>query len=92
MLVEVHNKLGEPQRIEATRLVVRDPVVGVVAVVIEAGPHHFYAVHLGDGDEAVNRALQSMGINETVVTDQLSLSQFKQPPGELIIKPGSESS
>jgi len=88
MLVELHNKLGQPQTIEATRLVIRDPVVGVVAAVIEAGPHHFYAVHLGDGDEAVNRALAAMGISDTVVTDQIDLSAFPKPPGQLISRPG----
>ena len=88
MIVELHNKLGQPQRIEATRLVVRDEVVGAVAVVIDAGSHHFYTVHRGDGDDAMNRALRSMGIDETVISDQVDLADFAPPPGKLILAPG----
>jgi hypothetical protein len=88
MIVELHNKLGQPQSIEATRLVVRDPVVGVVAVVIEAGPNQYYAIHRGDGDDAVNRALASMGIKETVFSNHVDIADYPKPPGDLIMSPG----
>jgi hypothetical protein len=89
MLVELHNKLGQPQRIEATRIVVSDPEVGVVAVIVEAAPHHIYAVHRGDGDEVVNRALQQLGIDRTVISNEVDLDKFPRPKGNLILQPGA---
>jgi hypothetical protein len=84
MIVELHNKLGAPQAIEATRVVLRDKIDGVIALVMEVGPRHYYAVHRGDGDVAMNRALRSMGINETVISDMVD-EQLPQPQGTLFI-------
>ena len=46
MIVELHNKLGSPQRIEATRVVLRDSIDGAIAVAVEVGPRHYYVIHL----------------------------------------------
>jgi len=87
MIVELHNKLGKPQVIEATRIVLRCPVNGPICVAMECGKHHQFVIHRGDGDEAMNRALATMGIDETVVTDMIDKGQIKKPPGKLW-KPG----
>ena len=81
MIVELHNRLGSPQRIEATRVVLRDPIDGAICVAMEVGPRHYFVVHRGDGDEAMNRALRSMGINETVISDMID--DLPRPPGKL---------
>lgn len=87
MIVELHNKLGAPQVIEATRVVLRDKIDGPIAVALEVGPRHYYVVHRGDGDVAFNRTLRSMGINETVVTDIVD-EQLPKPKGTLFIPDG----
>ena len=69
MIVEIHNKLGKPQRFEATRVVLRDEIDGPLAVALEVGLRHYYIVHRGDGDDAMNRALRTMGLHETVLSD-----------------------
>jgi len=91
MIVELHNKLGQPQRIEATRVVVRDPIDGVISMSVEVSPRHYYTVHRGDGDDVMNRALAAMGIDVTVISDHVDMSQFEKPPGNLMSSPGDDN-
>jgi hypothetical protein len=81
MIVEVHNKLGQPQRIEATRVLIRDVIDGPIAMIVEVGPRHYFYVDREDGDVAMNRALQSMGIKETVLSDVVT--ELPRPEGTL---------
>jgi hypothetical protein len=80
MIVELHNKLGNPERIEATRVVLRAPNGEALCVALEPGTGQYFIVHRGDGDDAMMRALRSMGMNETVVSD---MHELPQPPGTL---------
>lgn len=80
MIVEIHNKLGNPQRIEATRVVLRAPNEEAICIAMQVGPENFFVVHRGDGDEAMMKALQAMGIHETIVSDMLDAPK---PPGTL---------
>jgi len=86
MIVELHNKLGKPARIEATRVVLRAPNNSPLCVAMQVGPENFFIVHCGDGDDAMVRALRAMGINETVVTERID-NEMPKPPGKLW-KPG----
>jgi hypothetical protein len=84
MILEFHNRLSEPQRVEATRLVVRCPVNGIVAIIVETAPHHIFIVERGDGDMAMNHAINALGIaNTTVVSNMVDGSAFPKPPGRL---------
>jgi hypothetical protein len=80
MIVELHNKLGQPQRIKATRVVLRLDNGDPIAVAISPQPLEAFVVHRGDGDEAMERALRVIGINETLVSDMQSAPK---PPGQL---------
>jgi sarcosine oxidase gamma subunit len=81
MIAEFHHKLGSPEQVEVTRLVLRaSPQGEALCVAVEAGPGQWYIVHRGDGDEAMNKALQSMGIDETVISDMVDMPT---PPGKL---------
>jgi hypothetical protein len=88
MIVELHNKLGSPQIIEATRVVLRDRVDGAIAVAVEVGPRHYYVVHRGDGDVAMMRALRSLGISETVISDMVT--DLPKPKGQLLLPDGEQ--
>jgi len=68
---------------DVTRIVLRDKIDGVISATMEVGPRHYYTVHRGDGDEAMNRALRAMGINETVISDMLT--DLPKPQGQLYI-------
>lgn len=83
MIVETYDALGNPHKFEATRVLVRDEKTGPIALVMETGPHNFFALHRGDGDAAMNRALATMGVNETVVSDMVDTKEFPKPPGQL---------
>lgn len=85
MIVELHNKLGNPKRIEATRVVIRAPGGEALCVAVEPGSGQYFIVHRGDGDEQMNRALRSLGIDETVISD---MEDMPKPPGTLW-QPGS---
>jgi len=91
MIVELHNKLGNPQRIEATRVVLRCPINGVIAVALEPTPGHQYIIDRGDGDEVMNKMLSQLGINETVISDHIDKDSFAAPPkGSRLWKPGED--
>lgn len=81
MLVEVHNKLGELQRFEATRILLRDAIDGPILVAVEVGPRHYFITDRGDGDEAMNRALRSLGVNEIVASQHIN--GVPSPHGQL---------
>ena len=80
MIVELHNKLSQPQRIEATRIVIRAPDGSPLCVAVQPGPGQYFIVHRGDGDEDMTRALAALGIHETVVSD---FKDMPKPPGTL---------
>lgn len=80
MIVELHNKLGNPERIKATRVVLRDANGEAICVALEAGAGQYFIVHRGDGDEQMMRALRALGIEETVVSD---IQSMPKPPGTL---------
>jgi hypothetical protein len=81
MIAEFHNKLGDPQIVEVTRLVLRTKPGGEpLCVAIEPCLGQWFVVHRGDGDDAMIRALRSMGIDETVISD---MKDLPKPPGKL---------
>ena len=84
MRIELHNKLNNPECTEATRIVIRAEDGQAICVAVEPGPGQYYIVHRGDGDEQMNRALRSLGIDETVISD---MKDMPKPPGTLW-KPG----
>jgi hypothetical protein len=84
MIAELHCSLSRPVVLDGvTRVVLRDKIDGPIVVAMEVGPRHYYAVHRGDGDEAMNRALRTMGINETVISAMIT--DLPKPPGKLFI-------
>ena len=84
MIAELHCSLTKPMVLDGvTRVVLRDKIDGPIVIAMEVGPRHYYAVHRGDGDAAMNRALRSMGINETVISDMTD--KLPKPPGQLYI-------
>ena len=89
MQVETHDKLGDPQIIKCSRLVVRDTVHGnPVLVFLEHSPGQFYAAFADDDPVEFSRALSLLGINETVICDTLDTSKLDRPPGEILLPPG----
>ena len=92
MKLEIHDKLGNPQIIECTRILIRDSVRGVnnpVMVVIEHAPGQFWTCDIQDGTEQFARALKLMGVDETVICETVDASTLARPPGELILPPGT---
>ena len=83
MIVELHNKLGSPRRIECSRVVIRDIYDSPIAVMLEHAPGQYY--WKARGEEGFERALQALGINETVVTEVVDTQGIKLPPGQLLL-------
>lgn len=76
MILELHNNLRDVQRIEATRVVVRDIFDNPVCVVIEHAPGQYWVTHLGE--PGFEDGLAAMGLNKTVVT-------IEQPKSSLVL-------
>jgi len=87
MHVETHNKLGNPQQFECTRLVIRDNNNTPVVVAAQHSPEHIFVVHAGE--QGFENALKALGIKDTVIIDRHPVSEFPSPPGELLIPKGS---
>jgi hypothetical protein len=85
MIVESHNKFGEPRRIECTRLIVRCPNGTPAMVAMQMTDEQIWCAHAGE--PGFERALESMGITDTVITHVIEGDQIPTPPGQLI-QPG----
>jgi hypothetical protein len=86
MIVEVHNKLGRPQRLEISRAVVYDVCNNPLAFILEHSPGHYTLMQRGE--KGFRQALQALGILDTTVTDVIGPEQHATPPGQLILPPG----
>ena len=71
MYIEFFDKLGEPTRAPASRVVVYDANENPVALVVEYGGQ---LIHSKAGDSDFNQVLRNLGIDKTVVclTDSMT--------------------
>ena len=82
MILETHNKFGEPQRIECTRLLVRCPNGTPAMVAMQMTDEQIWCAH--SGESGFQRALETMGISETVIVHIVDGDQVPVPSGQLI--------
>ena len=85
MILETHNKFGEPRRIECTRLIVRHPNGTPTMVAMQMTDEQIWCAHAGE--PGFQQALAAMGVNDTVVTHVVGEEQVPSPPGQLV-QPG----
>ena len=64
MHIEFFDKLGEPQRAPATRVIVFDANENPVALVVEYAGQ---LIHSKAGDDDFNQILRNLGVDKTVV-------------------------
>jgi len=74
MYVETHNKLTNPNRIEATRVIIKDNHGNILLVALELDTHHILLTQRGDPN--FNSVLKSLGLPDNVT--------------ELIFNPGTD--
>lgn len=68
MKIEVHNKLGQPQTLEVTRVVIIDKFGNPVAVALEPDDGVIIAEVASKGNEIqFNQMLRALGIHKTVL-------------------------
>jgi len=70
MLLEFHDHLGRPQRVEATRLVVYDKLMNPLQVAVEWEEGAYLLSDVEKSD--FNQVLRNLGINRTVVCTEVS--------------------
>ena len=80
MIIELHDNLGNPKKIKATRVVLRTDAGQPLCVAAELSPIEHYIVHRGDGDDEMRAALSSLCIRETVISD---IQPMPRPDGTL---------
>lgn len=80
MKIEFHNRLGNPQSVEVTRVVVYDQYDNPIAVAVEVEPG---AILTGTVDHAdFHDLLRGLGISKTVIVktvDQIPLPEIRFP-------------
>jgi hypothetical protein len=83
LIIEFHNRLGQPQRVEVTRVVVYDKHGNPIALAVEYDTNVTIAETLSPGNEhAFHAMLRNLGIDRTVVvheTPQIALPQIRFP-------------
>jgi hypothetical protein len=77
VIVEIHNKLGEPLRVPATRLVVYDDMGNPVAFVLQMGPHHVRVCDAMDPDFEMQ--LEAHGLRRAVLVTRRELRDLRAP-------------
>ena len=83
MHIEVHDKLGNPQRIEVTRVVVYDIKDNPIALAVETDPGVIITANADDKGE-FNHMLRALGISRTTIVTDVS----QQPTKDVqIIRP-----
>lgn len=82
MIVETHNRMGSPSRIECSRVVIRDMYDSPIAIMLEHAPGQYYWKARGDAD--FERTLRAIGINDTVITEIVDTRGVQPPPGQLV--------
>jgi len=70
VIVEVHDKLRNAQRIECTQIVVRDINNTPIAIVLEHAPGQYF--YKAAGEEGFDRTLQALGITDTVIVSDIT--------------------
>ncbi len=80
MKIEFHNRLGNPQSVEVTRVVVYDQNDNPIAVAVEVEPGAILAGTVDHPD--FNELLRGLGITKTVIVqtvDQIPLPEIRFP-------------
>jgi ribosomal protein L16/L10AE len=70
MKVITHDKMRQPQKIKATRVVIEDDFGNPIGVFIQVEPNHIIA-EIADNEERFNALLRQLGINKTLVIDTI---------------------
>lgn len=71
--VELLDDKGKPVKIQATRVVIYDVTTGnPLSLVVEFHAGAYYTSHVDDED--FNFLLESLGINKTVLVDEINIS------------------
>lgn len=65
MFVELHNELGQPQRIRCTRVLILDELNNPLCAAVEWQPGAFLVTTCQDAD--FNTVLRHLGISQTVL-------------------------
>ena len=71
--VELLDDKGRPVKMKATRVVIYDVATGnPLSLVVEFHEGAYYTSHVDDED--FNSLLESLGVNKTVLVDEITLS------------------
>jgi len=81
MILETHNKLGEPKKIECTRLLVRHANGTPIMAAMQMSPEQIWTTHCGEAN--FDQVLRAMGLKEIVVNTNVGDDAVPTPPGEL---------
>ncbi len=65
MILEIHNNLKEPQRINCTRIVIRDNFNNPIAVAVEMKPNLITVAHINDSN--FHELLGVLGVSDSVL-------------------------
>jgi len=89
MKIESFKNYGQPRVTEASRVLIRDEGTGnPVCCVIEFAPGQFWITH--QGDEKFDKALEVLGVSDTVVTEVIDPAQFNAGGTENLWLPKTE--
>ena len=75
---ELLDENGKPLKVKTTRVVVYDEATGnPLSLIVEFHPGAYYTSQVGDKD--FNSLLESLGVNKTVLVDEVDISPHIRP-------------
>jgi hypothetical protein len=77
MYVEIHDHLGNPLRIPATRVVVYDDYGNPLSLTIQRAPGWVQSTHAGDAN--YEELLEELGIRRTVIVTAHDARRLRPP-------------
>ena len=86
MKIELHDRLGNPERRDATRLVVYDDYGNAVVSVLKLG-EGMLDVRVA-GQPGFNEALKFLGVEQTLIVDKLDVEQLGQVRQDSVLTQG----
>jgi uncharacterized membrane protein len=76
VFVEIHNALGQPQRIPCTRALICDDLGNALALAVEWQVGAFYVTTCND--PAFNQVLRNLGVGQTVICTDLHTTPLEE--------------
>lgn len=77
MQVELHDRLGSPLSVPATRVILKDDFGNIIALAVQLAPGVVRIAHAGEKGFAAQ--LEALGLDKTLIINRVRPDKLRQP-------------